>query len=105
MWLLANRARMTRHWCGAAHCKFRTFSCALLASGQLLQKVRMPVQKSKKVHNRRQGRRFSTFIPRERVVAATRQFGGHGLAEAELPADPPNLRPLRGTRLQYQLVA
>ncbi len=32
----------------------------------------MPVQESKKVHNRGQRRRFSTLISRERVVAATR---------------------------------
>ncbi len=43
--------------------------------------------------------------PRERVVAATRLFGGPGLAEAELPAYPTDFRPLPSTRLQHQLVA
>jgi hypothetical protein len=38
-------------------------------------------------------------------VAATRQFGGHGLAEAELPAYPTDLRALRSKRLQHQFVA
>ena len=65
----------------------------------------MAVQESKKVHNRGQGCRFSALVPRERVVAATRQFGSLGLAEAELPAYPTDLRPLRGTRLHHQLVA
>src|ERR1039458_8822458 len=79
--------------------------CLLSAPGQLVQKVRVPVQESKKVHNRRQRRRFSTLIPRERVVAATRQLGGHGLAEAELLADSTDLRPLCGARLQHEFVA
>jgi len=38
-------------------------------------------------------------------VAATRQFGGHGLAETELPAYPADLRLLCGTRLQHKFVA
>ena len=65
----------------------------------------MPVQQPKQIYDRGQRCRFSTLIPGERVVAAAGQFGGLSLAEAEFPANPTDLRPLRGTRLENQVVA
>src|SRR5712671_4088652 len=72
---------------------------------QVLQQLRMFVQESQEIRNRRQRRNLARFVTRKRVMAAAGQAPGFNLAQAELAADAADFLALPFAVAEDELVA
>src|SRR5579863_6496397 len=78
---------------------------ALPELDDIFQKLRMFIEKPKKIGDCRQWRRLAALIPREGVMSPTGQPRCGGLAQTQLAADAANFPALPGAVAHDQFVA